>query len=336
MLIYDGIIEKLQGGGGVTVVFNELISRTFDYSFISYNQKSKIALSSNTIIKKYRRLERYRDVVLDNYNNENILFHSTYYRLPFKKNIPIITTVHDFTYEKFNKGPSKLVHSWQKNRAINYSNKIICVSENTAKDLLRYCPVNESNIEVVYNGVSDDYRVIDYNSSYTNEVIFVGARDGYKNFSAAIDVISLCSKLSLSIVGGGPLSAEEIVYLDLKIPNRYNWLGRLSNHELNNVYNRAYCLLYPSSYEGFGIPVIEAMRAGCPVIALNISSIPEVSGNAAILIDALDMNLLSEALKSLDNIDQRNSYIQAGLLNSQRFSWDKCYEETNKVYQSLK
>ncbi|WP_434138040.1 glycosyltransferase family 4 protein [Photobacterium leiognathi] len=335
MLIYDGIIEKLQSGGGVTVVFNELISKSSDYSFISYNQESKIAMSSNTIVKKYRKLERYRDVALDN-DNDNMLFHSTYYRLPLKKNLPIITTVHDFTYEKFNKGPSKLVHSWQKNRAINHSNKIICVSENTAKDLLRYCPVNESNIEVVYNGVSNDYRVVEYNGSYTNEVVFVGARGGYKNFSAAIDAVSLCSNLSLSIVGGGPLSAKEIAYLDFKIPNRYNWLGRLSNDELNNVYNRAYCLLYPSSYEGFGIPVIEAMRAGCPVIALNLSSIPEVSGNAAILINELDINLLSEALKSLDNIEQRNSYIQAGLLNSQRFSWDKCYEETNKVYQSLK
>lgn len=337
MILYDGIIERLQSTGGVSVVFNEIISRMKreEFLYISYDYQSKITKNNKVIKSKF--LERYIDVDTSFLSNvECEIFHSTYYRLPKDKSLSIVTTVHDFTYEKYIKGPAKWLHSSQKNRAIKNSDRIICVSKNTANDLLKYTNINESKINIVYNGVSNDYFQIEESIAITNEVVFVGARGGYKNFLAAIDVISLCPNLSLSIVGGGSLTSKEVLYLNEKIPGRYSWLGRLSNDELNNVYNRAYCLLYPSSYEGFGIPIIEAMRAGCPVVALNLSSIPEVSGNAAILIDELDINLLSEALKSLDNIVQRNNYIQAGLLNSQRFSWDKCYEETNKVYQSLK
>ncbi|WP_283597199.1 glycosyltransferase family 4 protein [Photobacterium phosphoreum] len=333
MIIYDGIIEKLQSGGGVTVVFNELIARSSNYKYISYDEKSKFAI--NPVLRKSRLLERYLNVNVDEYSNENTLFHSTYYRLPVQKENPIITTVHDFTYEKFNKGLSSWVHSWQKNKAINNSDKIICVSENTAQDLLKYCPINESKIEIVHNGVSDDYYVLKSDKRYSNEVVFVGARSGYKNFSAVIDVVALCPNLSLSVVGGGVFNKAELSLLNNKLPGRFKWLGRLSNQELNEVYNRSYCLLYPSSYEGFGIPVIEAMRSGCPVVALNISSIPEVAGSAALLIEYLDINLLAEAVKSLDNSSYREKYIQAGLINSQRFSWDRCFMETQKVYRSL-
>ncbi|HIF9198288.1 TPA: glycosyltransferase family 4 protein [Photobacterium damselae] len=338
-MIYDGIIEKLQKVGGISIYFNELISRyklNNNFKYIRYINEPFIEVSDDNLINRNCRfLERYRNVHLPQDIGNDEIFHSTYYRLPTKP-VKVVTTVHDFTYEKFVNGAAKMIHSWQKNNAIQGSDKIICVSNNTAYDLLRFCPVDESKIAVVYNGVSKDYHVLDKKIQHGNEVVFVGARGGYKNFLSAVDAILLCPDLSLSIVGGGPLKPEEVSYLQAKIPNRYRWLGRLSNYELNEVYNRAYCLLYPSSYEGFGIPVIEAMRAGCPVIALNISSIPEVSGDAAILIDQLDVNMLADALKTLDCISQRNSYIQAGLLNSQRFSWDKCYEETNKIYQSLK
>ncbi|MGL4338752.1 MAG: glycosyltransferase family 4 protein, partial [Turicibacter sp.] len=205
------------------------------------------------------------------YNRCHILqrsgvFHSSYYRLPSHKELKVITTVHDFTYEKFIKGPAQWVHTWQKNRAIRNSDVVICVSHNTAKDLMQYCPIDPQKIRVIHNGVSDSYHPLGgLSSEQQQDVVFVGARSGYKNFKLTVESVATVANLSLQIVGGGSLTKDEIKHLERYLPNRYCWLGRLSDEELNKTYNQAYALLYPSSYEGFGIPVIEAMRAGCPV-----------------------------------------------------------------------
>lgn len=333
MLVFDGIVEKLQSGGGVTVVFRELLSRMNGYEYYVYDHPSKI--SHIYCIKKSRVFERYRNVDLELIfeDGSRNVFHSTYYRIPSAFNGKIVTTVHDFTYEKFVRGPAKWVHCWQKYRAIKHSDIVICVSHNTARDLMYYCPIDPSKIRVIHNGVSESYHVLPDVQSKTNEVLFVGARAGYKNFELAVDTLVKRPELSLSIVGGGPLSEAEQQRLDARIPGRYTWLGRLSDEELNLAYNRAYALLYPSSYEGFGIPIIEAMRAGCPVIAVNVSSIPEVAGSAAILTDVADADLFANALLSIPQ--RREALVEAGLEQAKKFSWDKCFEETLQVYKEL-
>ncbi|MFM4862518.1 glycosyltransferase family 4 protein [Aeromonas media] len=336
MIIYDGIIEKLQQGGGVTVVFNELIKRLTDnYSYYSYEVSSHIATQKHNKILSPRLLERYRDARLPpEFLGDKVVFHSTYYRLPANANLPVVTTVHDFTYEKFAKGLAKWVHSWQKNRAIQNSDLVICVSHNTAKDLQQYCPIDPKKIRVIYNGVSDGYHSLDDVSSEQSQyVVFVGARSGYKNFTLAVESVAAVPNLQLQIVGGGKLREDEIKHLNTHLPNRYKWLGRLSDEELNQIYNQAYVLLYPSSYEGFGIPVLEAMRAGCPVIAVNVSSIPEVAGDAAILVNEPTVAAFSDALIKLPAI--RKQLITAGLAQAAKFSWDRCFEETLAVYNEL-
>ncbi|MEZ8805117.1 glycosyltransferase family 4 protein [Vibrio atlanticus] len=329
MIIYDGIVESIQRQGGVSVVFKELVSRNFDFRYISYVDNSNISARDEKC--RLRFFERYRDVCLRGSLN-NSIFHSTYYRL-CKNDIPTVTTVHDFTYEKFVRGPAKWVHCWQKYRAIKNSDIVICVSENTAKDLMKYCPVSREKIRVIYNGVSESYYPIIPQLQQTKEVLFVGARGGYKNFDLAVKVLSNLPSFSLSIVGGGVLSQSEIKNLEAHIPNRYQWLGRLSDSELNEAYNRSYALLYPSSYEGFGIPVIEAMKAGCPVVAVNKSSIPEVAGDAALLVEEPTIPSLTSALICVDS--QRNEMVCKGMKQASKFSWDKCFENTNAVYEEL-
>ncbi|WP_253902614.1 glycosyltransferase family 4 protein, partial [Yersinia pestis] len=333
-IIYDGIINSLQNMGGVTVYFSELVSRLPATDFYWYSYADEISgFGVGNVKIKSRLLERYRNFSLDtiNYNSLSV-FHSSYYRLP-DFDIPIVTTVHDFTYEKFVNGPAKWVHSWQKNRAVNNSDLIICVSENTAKDLQMYCSVPSNKIRVIYNGVSDKYHYIKGVKITTNKVIFVGARGGYKNFDIAVKAISKTPHLELSVVGGGAFTSKELSLLNHYLPGRYHGLGRLSDEALNEAYNSAYALLYPSSYEGFGIPILEAMSAGCPVISVNVSSIPEVAGDAAILVQKPTIDELVDGLLAVES--ERSKLIGYGMKQAAKFSWDKCYQETLDVYKEL-
>ncbi|MEZ9718570.1 glycosyltransferase family 4 protein [Vibrio cyclitrophicus] len=318
--MFDPIIFELQGGGGITVYFKNILSRINE----SYGDSLILDVSRKRIFKRYRDCE---------VNFDKGVFHSSYYRLPKNRKIKIVTTVHDFTYEKYITGPKRWVHCWQKYRAIKNSDIVICVSDNTAKDLMQYCPIEPKKIRVVHNGVSEAYHPITNMRNVTNEVLFVGARTGYKNFDLAIDALARLPEYVLSIVGGGELTKNEVALLESCIPGRYTWLGRLSDADLNLAYNRAHALIYPSSYEGFGIPVIEAMRSGCPVVAVNVSSIPEVAGNAAILTEYSDAKLFKEALLKVS--ETREELINAGLEQAAKFSWDKCFQETLQVYEEL-
>lgn len=302
------------------MLFNELISRLPPDSY-------ELNLDAGS---KY--LGRYRPVR----SGEGCdIFHSTYYRLPIKKSCSVVTTVHDYTYERYSTGLRKAVHSWQKNKAIRGADKIICVSESTRRDLLEFSGhQNEQNVVVVHNGVSSEYFPL-LDRVVRNQVLFVGARGGYKNFLNTVHAITSIGGVTLLCVGGGKFTASELAVLNKKLPGRFSHAGFITNEQLNVEYNRSMCLVYPSLYEGFGIPVLEAMRAGCPVIAVNTSSIPEVAGSAAILLDRGDVDEIRAAVDFFYVTKNRDDYIGRGLIQSSKFSWDKTYSETVAVYEQL-
>ena len=322
MIIYDNIVQTLQSSGGISVYFDNLIDSC------RINRIPYTSIESEN--SKRRLFERYRDCLLAQTTG---VFHSSYYRLPSQSRLKVVTTVHDFTYERFVKGPRQWIHTWQKNRSIQNSDIIICVSNNTAQDLMKYCPVDESRVRIIYNGVSRIYQPLPYPVESTNAVLFVGARGGYKNFLQAVKAVSSLSQLNLRIVGGGELTASEVRLLNQLLPGRYIWLGKLSDERLNEEYNHAYALIYPSAYEGFGIPIIEAMRAGCPVVAINVSSIPEVAGEAAVLVDFPSVDNLVYALNTVAL--QRKKLVSMGFKQAEKFSWTRCFEETLAVYNEL-
>jgi mannosyltransferase len=124
-------------------------------------------------------------------------------------------------------------------------------------------------------------------------------------------------------------------FLNNRLLDRYIYIKNVSNSTLNIFYNFAHCLLYPSSYEGFGIPVIEAMKVGCPVIAMKSSSIPEISANAALLLDSLSVEKAKLFVAQLEDSAFRKNIVEKGIENSHRFSWDKCYSEVKTLYKKL-
>lgn len=349
-IILDNLIFALQKSGGISVVWYELLSRLmkteFETLYLNYQNENlfskELHFNKDNVIKTNNSFllafKRYFNPCIK--FNQPFIFHSSYYRTCDNPQAINITTVHDFTYEYYESGFRKFLHSWHKYKAIRHSDYIICISENTKKDLLKFLPdIDERKIRVIYNGVSGDYFRItnmpDLNLPYgVNEyALFVGARNEYKNFKLAVQAIAK-TELKLAIVGP-PLNEGEKIFVEecLGNPQRYFCTGRISNSELNKLYNCAYALLYPSMYEGFGIPVIEAQKAGCPVIAYNASSIPEIIGNTPLLLQELSIDELIKHIIILKDTYVREQIINDGLENAKRFTWDKMYEQVIELYK---
>jgi mannosyltransferase len=138
----------------------------------------------------------------------------------------------------------------------------------------------------------------------------------------------------LNIVGS-QLSHDEKNILAEKLKDRYVVSKHITNLELNEIYNRVQFLIYPSEYEGFGIPILEAMAAGCPVIPMKVSSILEVSGDATIYVNENPSEISNAILRLGSSTKFRNEIISIELDNIKRFSWDKCYLETKNLYKEL-
>ncbi len=279
--------------------------------------------------------------------NDYFLFHSSYYRsLAGKQPHCEITTVHDFTHNYFATPLKRILHNQSKYKAIKNANGIICISESTYKDLQKFCPPTKNQkVEIIPNGVGEEYYKVDRNQKeYQNflvrnninspYILYVGSRVNYKNFDFVVQLLKEMPELGLVIVGG-QLSASELKRFDKKLLSRTVCLSNVSNFNLNLLYNFAHAFLYPSSYEGFGIPIIEAMRAGCPAIGLYNSSVVEVAGNAGILLNRLDFAEFKNAVNKLFESDYRNDIIEKGLSHSKQYSWKRCCEETYNFYKSL-
>ena len=357
-VILDNIVFSLQKQGGISVFWYELLNRImqdadFSCKFIDFSNENifrkqlDIPLSNLLDVRLNKlpvKIQRYVNPTI----KEKGIFHSSYYRAAKGSLVCNVTTVHDFTYEYYFKGLPKLVHHAQKKNAILNSKKVICVSNNTKTDLLKFYPnLKEQQIEVIYNGVSDDYfPLLGGDSSFLDStfgpdfkeyVLFVGKReDGYKNFDMVVDACKL-TKSKLLIVGGGHLSKVEVVMLDSKLGlHQYKQIAGVTNEQLNLIYNNAAFLVYPSLYEGFGISILEAQKSGCPVICSNSSSIPEIAGNGAYLVENISALKIAELLlQNKSRNDITKSIVEQGYLNSQLFSWDKCYKQVKQVYLEI-
>lgn len=358
-LILDNIVFSLQKAGGISVYWYELLKRIIvdkevKPSFL--DEVNQNIFRKNFEVPESKILNNSLSqlpIAIQRYINPNLIqnqgiFHSSYYRTARDKGIINITTVHDFTYEYYRKGLAKYIHSHQKGDAIKKSKKIICVSQNTRTDLLKLHPeIREDQIRVIYNGVDNIYQTLSIKDevilknlipfSSGEFILYVGDRKSlYKNFNVAVDACKI-AKQPLVMIGGGILTPNENQFLKNQLGNNnFKLLLGVNNEQLNIIYNHAFCLTYPSLYEGFGIPILEAQRAGCPVISTNYSSIPEIAGKGAILVKNVNKTQIAEMLNVLKTDSAIVSELKAeGFKNSQRFSWDNCYQQTKDLYKEV-
>lgn len=305
-LILDNIIFSLQRTGGISVVWNELLSRArVDKDIRLTELDYRDAMTA-------RRLERYRTPAYQ--ADTPAIFHSSYFRVLPQPGVYNVTTVHDLTYHFYRHGLPKAVHLWEEQRALRHSEAIICVSENTKRDLLRIYPwVKEEQVHVVYNGVSDAFYPIP-SVEKKGYLLFIGnSAVAYKRFDVAQNVARLTG-------------------LELRT------VSHVTQEQLNRCYNEALCLLYPSDYEGFGLPILEAQKAGCPVIAQDTSSIPEVMGPDGLMVEHDTPQRMAEAMaEQVRQLLSRptDTIVRSGIENANRFSWDTMYRQIKQVYENI-
>lgn len=331
-IIFDNIIFDLQKFGGISrywlevtdrfkdsnecYFFNGLTNEKISNHFKLFNKESVIPI----------RFLRYLDFQK---KADGDIFHSSYYRI--KKGTKNVITVHDFTYEYYRKGLARYVHSFQKKRAILNSELIICISESTKNDLYYFYPNLNKKVKVIYNGVGNNFKNISDYTTFNNRLLFVGDRKNYKNFNQLILALNYTNDFELDIVGGGKLTKQELSKLS-KI--RFKHFEGISDEDLNKLYNSAFALVYPSSYEGFGLPIIEAFKAGCPVVCHKGSSTAEIAKDCAI-VGEISPEFILESIIKLKDIDFRKKLVDKAFLEAKNYSWDKCFEQTQKAYESL-
>jgi mannosyltransferase len=231
------------------------------------------------------------------------------------------------------------VHGAQKRRAVERADAIICISNRTRDELRRRWPwVHGEKVSVVPLAVDHDrwYPAATLPGVHESgdRVLFVGRRDGYKRFDLAVAAVERVPELRLTVVGS-VLTPREEAHLRSRLGNRAQTLGEVDERSLRLLYSTAHALVVPSEDEGFGLPVLEAMACGCPVVAGSRSGLDETGGTAARWVHAQDADAYADALRSLGHTEARAAAVRSGLAQAARFTWADTIDRTVAVYRSL-
>lgn len=328
----DSIIFSLQGFGGITQYWQEICARMearagFDVRYCT--------------APAWHRLFKV--------SSQARVFHSSYYRVARGRGVRNVVTVHDFAFER-----GHLASGWRqrlacRERRLAYLNAdaLICGSDSARRDLLLHYPALESRrpITVIHHGPTLDASItgapVETAARWLERpfVLFVGGRQHYKNFDGAL-VGFAASGLARDgvrlVCTGAPLSPAETSLIAAQgLSGQVVATGPVDRSMLVTLYRHAQCLLYPSRFEGFGMPVLEAMTLGCPVVASACTSIPEIAADGALLVPEGAPEGLATAIRSLQDPALRARMIDAGLRRSKAFSWARSADAHARVYESL-
>ncbi|HEY0895878.1 MAG TPA: glycosyltransferase family 1 protein, partial [Sphingobacteriaceae bacterium] len=302
---FANIIDALEEEEGFDVILGVLQSpneylkeRRFDANWL------QSLLGSRYNSKIYSLNQRYSRRLLK--KNDFDLFHPTYYDPYFFRELkkPLLITVHDMTHERLPEyfwAEDPLTYNKRLN--IERADKIIAISETTRQDLVQYAKVDPRKVEVIYHGIdlSEPVSVKPVPGIPPDFVLYVGDRSGFKNFYLFLRAFKELSYkfpgIKLVLCGGGRLAVAEREYL-----HNLGLTGSVSHYhvtdeELNYLYSKALVFVYPSLYEGFGLPILEAFRTECPIILSDIDCFREIAGNAAEYFTSKDMGSLTSAME---------------------------------------
>lgn len=355
-ILFDYKIFYQQKYGGISNYFYNLgkefikLEQNILFSVPIHKNQYISNLNSNFIYGlKLKFLPHYLNNLFENYNHfftqkkiekfDPDIVHESYYSKKKFKNKKNVCTVYDLINEKFpNYFSNSFKISKMKEETFKRADHIICISENTKNDLMEFFNINEKKITVTL--LATDYqKSYNFKKKLKNKLLFVGSRRGYKNFDGLIEAFSkskfLKSNFQLIAYGGEKFNNEDKKILEKHNLNNKNIIFLSDrNADVNYLYSNVAAFIFPSLYEGFGLPVLEAMKCGCPVILSNGGSLKEVGGEKLDYFDPQNIeNIKDNIEKMLLSEDLQKQTIEYGFTRSKNFSWEKCAKETLEVYK---
>ena len=366
----DGIIYQTQSHGGISRLYSEILPRMCDLDDSlritlltegklrqSLSEHPRIVRRRIPPVHRYLRPGRVWKPLLPAARNlvhrlwigrgEGQIWHSTYYTLPECWHGAQVVTVVDMTHERFADlfaGPGKDRFRALKRRCVQGADAVICISETTRQDVQRFYGLDPNSIYVVPLACSDVFRQLEQHGDELRAptrqpfLLYVGNRTHYKNFDRLLQAYSVWpyrKRVSLVVVGG-PWSADKARRLSqLRIQDRVHLLTDVDDENLCRLYNQAAAFVYPSLYEGFGIPLLEAMACGCPVIASRIPSTIEIAGECPIYFEPTKVESLLAAFEIALSAGSDPERIRTGLDRVKCYSWDKTAGQTLEIYRAL-
>ena len=310
------------------------------------NAKGKIALFPPSLADLFSN--RLHLLPIESFLGKIDVFHSSDWSQPPTKAAKI-TTIHDFGFLKFPATAHPKIKSvmarrlkWVKKEA----DVVIAISESTKKDIIEILNIPEQKIKVVYEAAPDDViqikdqkKINQIKNKYKLDgdfLLSVATLEPRKNLKRIILAFQKIKKdfpsMKLVIVGksGWDQSLNEIAK---QKQSDIVFTGYINRSDLLALYSSASCFVFPSLYEGFGLPILEAMKCGAPVVTSNVSSMPEVAGQAGVLVDPLSVEKITQGIKKA--IGDKENLVQKGFEQANSFSWEKTAKETLKVYEEI-
>jgi glycosyltransferase involved in cell wall biosynthesis len=357
-ILYDHQIFSWQYAGGISRYFYELIKNIKKFKgfvgenstllsnniYISKSSSKPLKVLQNIYIPGKTQLIKYIDKVYSIYKiktGKYDIFHPTYYDdyfLDYIGSKPYVLTVYDMIHEIFPDNFSGDTTSIMKKKILLSAHKVIAISQSTKNDIIRLLNIKPEQITIIHLASSLNPKKYKKVSLPKKFILYVGDRGKYKNFSKVVEALktlgSNVNDISLVCIGGGDFTKNETQLMG-QFKHRCHYYN-LTDMELVYAYKSAICLVFPSFYEGFGLPILEAMQCGCPVICSNTSSMPEVGGDSVAYFDPTKISDIKGKINMfLDNPTKRSEFAKKGLLRSKKFSWEKCANQTKNLYNDL-
>lgn len=368
-IVFDKQIFELQQYGGISKYFCKLINglkKSNLFNVLPHNYFSTNFHLNAEHLDKYSLIHKLgtfsgKGRILNYINNKESarlkkfliegkfdIFHPTYYQDDFlsyfPESKPFVITIHDMIPEMYDDLNFKVFHSKtnRKSILIPKAAHIIAISDYTKNDILTLYPeIDPRKISVIYHGYSMiGMGVKKARYSFSNYILYVGNRKYYKNFSwMLVTIADFLNDHNILLVcaGGGDFTDEEVLLINRnKIHSRVLFIDIPNETALNELYSNAICFVFPSLYEGFGLPILEAFANNCPVILANASCFPEIARNAALYFEVNEPNsLILQLTRLLYERDLR--YDLMGLANKrlENFSWEMMVDKHNDVYSSI-
>lgn len=355
-IMYDFQAFGYQKYGGVSRYFYEVISQLRNHSgieteikilfseskYLSDSYKFKIDFDFKGKIKFYNFINKiYSSHILK--KNDYTIFHPTYYDpyfLGLLDDKPFVLTIHDMIHEKYSECFEDKIAE-QKRVLAEKADRIIAVSHNTKKDIIDILKIPSEKIDVVYHGVSIKPDKEESVQLPEDCILYVGARKpAYKNFNfllkAFASYIKYETDVNLFCIGGGEFESIEKEYIESLNLTKKVFQMNLTDNQMAIAYKNAVCFVYPSLYEGFGIPILEAFTCCCPVLLANRSSFPEVAKDGALYFDPGNESELIDLLLRVRRDNQiRREIVNKGEKISRDYTWKKSSLETINVYKKV-